>query len=180
MLWWVFLLVEYHSKSRLSKTHNSGFIQMMDAEKDKMRSELEHHRKSLIFQELESKAHRMERSLKMSISTAKPYYELKSQLELQLQVGLIERISWSVCCLLSVGSRWPLEQLCARHRLSFDEFVNGNSLATVPQSQLGTVSGRPTLCGFHANFPILSVFLSFSNFWFWLFSLPINICRFVQ
>lgn len=61
---------------------------MMDAEKEKMRSELEHHRKSQIYQELEHTVHRLEKSHKRSISTARPYYDLKSQLELQLQVGL--------------------------------------------------------------------------------------------
>lgn len=59
----------------------------MDAEKDKMRSELEHHRKSQVYQELESKVHKLEKSHKRSIVNARPYYELKSQLETQLQVA---------------------------------------------------------------------------------------------
>lgn len=61
-------------------------LQMMDAEKEKMRSELEHHRKSLMYQELENKVHRLEKSHKRSIANARPYYELKTQLEAQLQV----------------------------------------------------------------------------------------------
>lgn len=59
---------------------------MMDAEKEKMRSELEHHRKSLAYQELENKVHKLEKSQKRSIATAKPYFDLKTQLELQLEV----------------------------------------------------------------------------------------------
>lgn len=60
---------------------------MMDAEKEKMRSELEHHRKSQSYQDLEYKVNRLERSHKGSINKARPYYELKAHLELQLQVG---------------------------------------------------------------------------------------------
>ena len=60
--------------------------QMLEAEKEKMRSELEHHRKSQAYQELEYKVHRLEKANRRSISTARPYYELKSNLELQLQV----------------------------------------------------------------------------------------------
>lgn len=62
--------------------------QMMDAEKEKMRSELEHHRKSQAYQELEQKVHRLEKSNRRSIATAKPYYDLKSNLELQLKVSI--------------------------------------------------------------------------------------------
>lgn len=86
---------------------------MMDAEKDKMRSELEHHRKSLVYQDLDSKAHRLERSLKRSISNAKPYYELKAQLELQLQVCCVDAVwFW-----FSISRPLPLtlEPVCAWH-----------------------------------------------------------------
>lgn len=62
-------------------------FQMMEAEKDKMRNELEHHRKSVAYQELENKVHKLEKSHKRSIVNARPYYELKMQLETQLQVG---------------------------------------------------------------------------------------------
>ena len=60
---------------------------MMDAEKEKMRSELEHHRKSLAYQDLENKVHKLEKTQKRNIATAKPYYDLKTQLEVQLEVG---------------------------------------------------------------------------------------------
>ncbi|KAF6018585.1 SH3BP5 [Bugula neritina] len=64
---------------------NHSTIKMMDAEKEKVRSELEHHRKSQAYQELEKQVHKLGRSHKRSIATAKPYYDLKTQLELQLQ-----------------------------------------------------------------------------------------------
>ena len=60
---------------------------MMDAEKEKMRSELEHHRKSLAYQDLENRVHKLEKTQKRNIATAKPYYDLKTQLEVQLEVG---------------------------------------------------------------------------------------------
>ena len=59
----------------------------MDAEKEKMRSELEHHRKSLAYQDLENRVHKLEKTQKRNIATAKPYYDLKTQLEVQLEVG---------------------------------------------------------------------------------------------
>lgn len=59
---------------------------MMDAEKEKMRSELEHHRKSLVYQDLEHSVQQFQKSHKRSVSNAKPYYDLKATLELQLQV----------------------------------------------------------------------------------------------
>jgi len=59
---------------------------MMDAEKEKMRSELEHHRKSLVYQQLEHEASKLAKSQRRSIAVARPYYELKQELELQLQV----------------------------------------------------------------------------------------------
>lgn len=62
---------------------------MMDAEKEKMRSELEHHRKSLVYQDLEARVHKLEKSQRRNITTARPYYDLKTELELQLEVSFI-------------------------------------------------------------------------------------------
>ncbi|XP_046340845.2 SH3 domain-binding protein 5-like isoform X1 [Haliotis rufescens] len=64
---------------------NHATIRVMDAEREKTRSEQEHLRRSNIFAELETKLTYLEKKFKKSILKARPYFELKAQLELKLQ-----------------------------------------------------------------------------------------------
>ncbi|XP_046565336.1 SH3 domain-binding protein 5-like isoform X1 [Haliotis rubra] len=64
---------------------NHATIRVMDAEREKTRSEQEHLRRSNIFVDLEKKLAYLEKKFKKSIIKARPYFELKAELELRLQ-----------------------------------------------------------------------------------------------
>ncbi|KAK3588155.1 hypothetical protein CHS0354_012219 [Potamilus streckersoni] len=64
---------------------NHTIQRVMDAEKEKSRSEMEHKRTSAQCQELTEKVQGLKKKFKKSIAEARPYFELTSELEIKLQ-----------------------------------------------------------------------------------------------
>ncbi|KAL5006980.1 hypothetical protein ScPMuIL_015786 [Solemya velum] len=74
-----------HLSSAWQEMLNHATVRVMEAEKEKSRSELEHRRKSARFAEVEHNMQFLEKRHRRSISKARPYFEAKAQLNVKLQ-----------------------------------------------------------------------------------------------
>ncbi|KAH3795998.1 SH3 domain-binding protein 5-like [Dreissena polymorpha] len=79
---------EYQGTTQLTsawqETLNHAVSKIMDAEREKTRSEQEHKQRSKKFAELESRLQVLEKKYSRSIKKARPYFELKSELDVKL------------------------------------------------------------------------------------------------
>nr|KAG5714353.1 hypothetical protein BaRGS_018570 [Batillaria attramentaria] len=64
---------------------NHATVRVMDAEREKTRSEGEHHKRAAAYADVEAQLHSLEKKYKRSIAKARPYFETKAELELKLQ-----------------------------------------------------------------------------------------------
>ncbi|XP_064614072.1 SH3 domain-binding protein 5-like [Liolophura sinensis] len=72
--------------SEWQEMFNHATIRLMDAEREKRRSEEEHQMKSHVFSEAEKHMHGEEKKHKRAIARARPYFEMKGELQTKLEL----------------------------------------------------------------------------------------------